>query len=144
MSANAKSDLEQVKSIFEKFRAGRQGKERLPENLWTAAIELLEHYPFREVWRELRVKPEYLRRRAEEAKGIAAKPVEISPHFLTVTGRELTADKDEAREKVAGILPNQASECRLVLERCDGSRLTLNLPIDWAHIETMCASFLRG
>lgn len=143
MSANPIPDLQQVKSIFENFRAGRKGKERLPENLWRAAVELLDHYPFREVWRELRVKPEYLRRRVEEAKGRPAKPVQKTPHFLTVTGRELTAYKDGASKNAAALSANQAAECRLVIERRDGSRLTLNLPADWSRIEAMCASFLR-
>ena len=129
---------------MKKFRAGRQGKERLPENLWTAAIELLEHYPFGEVWRELRVKPEYLRRRAETAKGKPVQPVEKKKKFLALTGSELSAIKDGASKQMAALSANQAAECRLIIDRCDGSRLTLNLPIDWSRIETMCASFLRG
>ena len=64
MSANPKTDLEQVKTAFENFRSGRTGKERLPENLWGEAIALLERYPFRVVCRELRLKPNYLRQRA--------------------------------------------------------------------------------
>ena len=67
-----------------------------------------------------------------------------------MTGRELTAHQDAARENVAARLPNQAAECRLVIERGDGSRLTVNLPIDgfsqtdWSRIEALCASFLRA
>lgn len=142
MSENPKPDLEQVKSEFESFRAGRSGKERLPENLWAAAVELLEHYPFNVVWRELRLKAEYLRYRAEAAKGKGPHPVEKKKKFLELRGSELTAINNSASKNVAALSPT--AECRLVIERCDGSRLTLNLPVDWSRIETMCASFLRA
>ena len=149
MRANSKPELQDVKTIFESFRAGRTGKERLPENLWAAAVELLDHYPFREVWRELRVKPEYLKRRAELAKGRPTQPVEKKiekkKKFLALTACELTAINNGGKKNVADPLPTQAiDECRLVIERVDGSRLTVNVPIDWSRIEAMCSSFLRG
>ena len=51
MSVNPITDLEQVKIAFEKFRAERPagGKARLPENLWAAAVALLDNYPFKQV-----------------------------------------------------------------------------------------------
>ena len=145
MSANPKADFEQIKRAFENFRAGRTGKERLPENLWAQAITLLEHYPFRVVCRELRLKPDYLRRRAAAAKGVAMPAIKKpKPQFLTLTSRELTALKNDAG---AGALQSKlptGSQCRLIIERGDGSRLTLNLPIDWPRIEALCGNFLRG
>ena len=41
MSAKAQPDLQQVKSKFENFRRGRVSKERLPENLWAEAVEII-------------------------------------------------------------------------------------------------------
>src|SRR5437867_2652468 len=121
MSANLNPDLQEIKSKFESFRAGRVGKERLPENLWTDAVALLDHYPFRKVWRELRLKPEYLRYRAEAAKGKVANPVKQKKKFLALTGSELIAINNGANKKVAALSP--PADCRLVVERCDGSRL---------------------
>ena len=142
MSAHLQPDLEQVKTLFESFRAGRVGKERLPENLWGHAIALLDQYPFRVVCRELRLKPDYLRQRAAAAKGNPARPVKKKPKFLTLTGRQLTAIKNGARKNVTD--NSTPTECRIVIERTDGSRLTLNLPADWSSLEALCASFLRA
>ena len=146
MSANPQADLEQIKRAFENFRAGRTGKERLPENLWAQAIRLLEHYPFRVVYRELRLKPEYLRRRAAAAKGIAVAAIKNKPKpkFLTLSSNELTAIKNEAGAATMPSAPATGAQCRLIVERGDGSRLQLNLPIDWPRIEALCCSFLRG
>lgn len=144
MSANPQSDLQQVKSQFENFRARRTGKERLPENLWAAAVALLDHYPFKVVWRELRLKPEYLKRHAGLAKDRAAPTREKSPTFLALTTGELRAIKNGTNKKIAALSVNHGVECRLVIERVDGSRLLLNLPVEWSCIEALCASFLRG
>jgi hypothetical protein len=142
MSANPKPDFEQIKRAFENFRAGRTGKERLPENLWAQAITLLEHYPFRVVCRELRLKPDYLRRRAA-AKGVSVAAKKPKPQFLTLTSSELKAIKNNAGVALASAT-DSGKECRLIIERNDGSRLTLNLPIDWPHIEVLCGNFLKG
>jgi hypothetical protein len=148
MAANLKVDLEEVKIAFEKFRAGRPagGKARLPEKLWAAAVALLDHYPFKQVWQELRLKPEYLKRRAGMAsKKSTAAPKEKSLKFLKLNTDELTAINNGANKNIiASSSTHQESECRLVIERVDGSRLTLNLPCDWARIEWLCANFLRG
>jgi hypothetical protein len=143
MSAQPKPDLAEIKAAFENFRRTRTNNEkpRLPEQLWAAAVNLLEHYPFKVVVRELRLKPDYLRKRAAAAKGSAAPPVKKA-NFLAVTAHQLKAIKDNPDKDVT---PHSAmAECRLVIERKDGSRLTLNLSADWPRIESLCANFLRG
>ena len=144
MSADPKLDLDEIKTAFENFRSGRVGKHkpRLPENLWAAAIGLLDHYPFDVVWRELRLKPDYLRKRAKSVKGSPTQPVEKKPNFLALTPRDLRAIKNGTNKNVTSL--SATAECRLVIERVDGSRLTLNLPVDWSRIEALYASFLRG
>lgn len=144
MSANPQTELEQLKSKIESFRAGRTGKERIPENLWAEAVALLDHYPFQLVWRELRLKPEYLKRRAGIGKDKEAPRREKSPKFLTLTSSELTEIKNDTNKKLVPPAVNETVECRLVIERSDGSRLQLNVPIDWPGIESFCRSFLRG
>lgn len=149
MSANPKADLQQVKIAFENFRGGRRGKERLPENLWSQAIALLEHYPLRVVCRELRLKPNYLRQRAEAVQkgstekfklhSTVKKPrVKLKQDFLSLTTRELSAVEGQTQ-----LLP-PTSACRVMIERTDGSRLQLTVAMDWARIEALCSGFLRG
>jgi hypothetical protein len=149
MSAETKPDLQKVKILFENFRGGRSGKERLPENLWEQAITLLEYYPFRVVCRQLRLKPDYLRQRAaamqqgrtekfklhRPAKKPRRKPEQ---EFLHLTAHELSTVPSQTQ------LLAPTSACRVMIERTDGSRLQLTVPLDWSCIETLCASFLRG
>lgn len=152
MSGNLKDDLEEVKRAFEKFRSERKGKERIPERLWAAAVELLSDYPINVVWRELQLKPEYLKMKA----GLTirhTKSKNKSPKFLSLNPNELTAINNSVNKGVnksssqiinTASLHHQSGECRLIIERADGSRLQLNLPIDWLHIEALCTNFLRG
>ena len=144
MSANPNPDLQEIKLKLERFRADRKGKKEIPEHIWEEAVALLEHYPFQVVWRELRLKPEYLKRRAGVVKGNKLPKREKSAKFLTLTSSKLTEIKNETNKQITSPSINQTSECRLVIERVDGSRLQLNLPIDWSHIETLLSSFLKG
>ena len=152
MSANPKGDLQQVKTLFENFRARRVRKERLPESLWGQAIALLEHYPLRVVCRELRLKPNYLRQRAEAVrKGSTEKfRFHSSPKkprsrakqdFLSLTASELSSVPTPTQLLQTN---RSTTECRVVIERTDGGRLTLTVPMDWSRIEAMCAGFLRA
>src|SRR5438132_559896 len=140
MRADPKPDLQQIKTIFERFRAGRVGKQRLPGDLWAAAVALLDHYPFNVVCRELRLKPDYLRKYAESAKGEPIGSDQKKPNFLALTGRELSAISNATDGAALSPTP-AAAACRVVIERGDGSRLLLNLPVDWRGIEKLCSSF---
>lgn len=143
MSAKPKPDLAQIKAAFENFRTTRTDnkKPRLPESLWIAAVSLLDHYPFDVVVRELRVKPDYLRKHAAAVKAVPGQPFKKA-HFLAVTADQLKAIKDGSSNNDSS--RSASAECRLVIERGDGSRLTLNIQVDWSHIEALCNSFLRG
>jgi hypothetical protein len=146
MSANPKPDLEQIKSKFESFRAERNGKKQLPENLWAEAVSLLGHYPFSVVRRELRLKAEYLRMHAEKVKGKPVSSVQKKSKFLTLTGRDLITVGTS--KNIAAASADKAAECRLTIERADGGRLTITMDglsqIDWQRIEAMCSGFLRA
>lgn len=159
MSTNEKQDLEEVKREFEKFRSERRGKERIPEKLWADAVGLLADYPINVVWRELQIKPEYLKARARlttndqvhKSKDKSAK----SSKFLSLKASQLAAITNAAQQnspsnKIATsvikvpLYEGQNAECRLTIERVDGRRLQLTLPIDWPHIQELCNNFLRG
>ncbi len=147
MSANPKPDLQLIKTVFENFRAGRTGKERLPESLWRQAIALLEHYPFAVVCRELRLKANYLRQRAAALKQGGTEKFRLQrptnkrqprpqQEFLHLTTHDLNVVPNQPR-----LLP-PATACRVIIERVDGSRLQLSVEMDWARIEALCRSFL--
>src|SRR5690242_1017354 len=111
MSANPKPDLQEVKTKFASFRANRQGKKEIPENLWSAAVALLDHYPFQVVWQELRLKPEYLKWRAGLAKDNETPRRAKSAKFLTLTSQELTEINPQSNKQIAPASFNQTLEC---------------------------------
>src|SRR5690242_20091133 len=85
-------DLNHVRSQFEAWRASRIRRKPIPENLWSAAIALLELYPFRIVCRELRLNPKYLRKRCggilpPQAK--QSKEQKGKGQFLELSGQSL-------------------------------------------------------
>jgi hypothetical protein len=153
MKAKPQVDLAEIKIKFEEFRAGREGKERIPEELWAAAVALLAHYSSAEVCQQLRIKPAYLRARVTgtkpSQKSTTTKRQVKQSTFLTLTEPQFTAlHSNNTKAAPMALIPsspiNSTSECRIVIERGDGSRLTLNLPVDWPHIEAFFTNFLRG
>jgi hypothetical protein len=144
-------DLEQVKALFAAWHSTRHsGRERIPENLWAAAIALLESYPISVVCRELRLKPDYLRKRAQ-ANGFKLSPkrkTKQQREFLSLTAGQLITRP--AVLNMSGSSATQAednssatSSCRIVLERFDGSRLMLCLPADCLGVNELLYNFLK-
>jgi hypothetical protein len=143
-------DLEQVKALFAAWHATRRsGKERIPENLWTAAIALLAIYPISVVCRELGLKPDYLRKRAQ-ATGFKLSPKRKSKReFLSLTAGQLIARQSllngsgSSATKAEAVNSSTNGSCRIVLERVDGSRLMLCLPANCLGVEALLYSFLK-
>jgi hypothetical protein len=144
MKETASHDLPFVRGEFEAWRARRNGRGRIPETLWAAAIKLLDRYPLNLVSRELRLSPTQLRQRRAATSPKPQPRRNSQQTFLELTPHALTPTKVSAHS-VASDSAHLLTEgaCRIVLERGDGSRLSLTLPVDWLRIEALCASFLR-
>ena len=129
MSEKLFLDLNHVKAEFTAWRARRVGRQAIPPALWTAAVTLLEHYPISVVCRELKL-PHH---RLSKFRGGNGKPGDA---FLALTAQELVSHQPQHL--------NANQPCRLVIERSDGSRLSLALPLNWPHLESFCARFLKA
>ena len=134
-------DLNSVRTEFDNWRAVRKGKERIPENLWESAIRLLDYYSVNKISRELRLNPKQLQERSKSTGKIARRPRKSKKAFLEVTTGALV--KTLPSSKSVEITNASETSCRIVLERADGSRLSLNLPVNWAAIESICSNFSR-
>lgn len=146
-------DLATVRAELEVWRANRKGKERIPEKYWEAAIALLEHYSYNQIHKELNLNTTQLKKRVA-AKAITTPQRQTQKHNAVADSRS----SNQAFLKVAGgelinSLPStntaqlpKATEpaCRIVFERADGSRLSLNLPVELNLIQSICHSFLKG
>lgn len=137
MKAALPSDLLKLKAQFESWRKKRPKQGPIPEHLRQAAIALLDHCSASMICRVLRLHPRTLqtpvvskvRRQAAAQRSLDFFPLPPAPPQT-----DLFSSLGAAR-----------SDCRLLLERPDGSRLTILLPaLEPATLETLCADFLHS
>src|SRR5215813_13684594 len=162
------AELLELQARFETWRANRQYvREPIPDELRSAALEMLLSYPPSLVHRVLKLDPSRLKKKkpAKRPTPKAASPNKKSTptrHIRPVAPKQKS--KSSARAQVAAwpqpaffnlptvpspLVDSSAAHipapCRLQLERSDGSRLTLTLPgLDASIINSLLADFLRG
>jgi hypothetical protein len=143
-------NLSTVRSEFEAWRSQRKKRERIPEKLWQSAISMLDYYPFQKVRKELNLNSRQLQNRAmtsgklskQRSNGkIAKRNHRANRAFLEVSAADLTNSIPLSNNETAATVQ---STCRIVFERNDGSRLSMNLPVEWNHIQSICSNFLRS
>ena len=141
----ANDDLAHARHAFDRWRANRRGRTRIPPELWKKAVSLLDHHPISHVARELHLDPTELRKRRLTSRPPLAADGSPEHHFLEVpasslcseTGPILTCRADPPRLRTEAAL-------RLQIERADGHRLTLAVPLsEWPRIEALYSLFFR-
>lgn len=129
--------LEKDKQRFDAWRAGRQGKEMIPAELWEVAVSYVSRIGLNQASRAFRINHTQLKQKAIDS-GI------VFPE----RSRKTVPSKDF----VPFILPKSwsiegvANGCpRLVLERADGRRLRIEgvLP-DLKYLQAVAGCFYRG
>lgn len=134
MDVTMPADLLDLKTQFEAWRQTRKARDPIPQELRQAAIKLLDHYAASTICHACRLHPRTLQTsfKPKSARAVAeAKPPEKERAFFQLP--------------VPSPLPQSATECRVVIERSDGSRLTLSLHSpDAATLTTLCSDFLRS
>ena len=132
---SAADDLARTRTLFEHWRATRQGRSKIPEELWQAALALHGRYSASQLCRELRLSAGALRTRLQEG---ASEKSSSHPTFVPVRAESF------GWPATTGPLVSSA-EIRLVWERADGTRLHLCLPASqWTQAEALCTAFLRS
>jgi hypothetical protein len=125
--ASLPADLQELKAQFDSWRQSRTSRRtRVPESLRQAAQALLARYPASYICRACRLHPRILRAKAVAAAKVSGAIADTAPTFYSLPS-----------------LPT--ADCRLLLERSDGARLSLVLPaLDAASLSALCSSFLRS
>jgi hypothetical protein len=142
-------DIDQVKAEFQAWRKRRVGRERIPEHLWAAAIELLNRYPISTVQKQLLLNLNQLKQRLANSR-LDKHPLSMQ-QFLEIKPAEIAASSGQSpssnnsrnSRSSDSIRPVGESICRFTFERSDGSRLTISLPADSNIIPVICANLLR-
>jgi hypothetical protein len=162
------TELLELQIRFETWRASRKYvREPIPDELRSAALEMLRRYPPSLIHRILKVDQSRLKKKPP-AKRCA--PTATAPKKKPQPARSTRPDEAKQKSKsyiraqvatlpqpaffklpAVAALPVDSSPaqtpapCRLQLERGDGSRLTLTWPgLDASIINSLVADFLRG
>jgi hypothetical protein len=137
------AELAKLQSRFEHWRSTRTTRSPIPEDLLQAARALLNRYSASMVCRACRLHPNSLRkpaaalaRSAPTDKALSKSAALTLPAFYSLS---------PAASLLESPVPAVNADCRLVLERPDGTRLTLTVPqLDAAWLSNLCSDFLRG
>jgi hypothetical protein len=135
MSLTIPADLLELKARFEAWRTNRKYlREPIPDELRQAAAEMSRRYPPSLVGRILKLDPSRLKRPANKKPERARN----QPSAFFKLPAEVTLPE------IGYSAPHSLTGCRIQLERPDGSRLTLMIPmLDPATLNSLCNDFLR-
>ena len=140
MSQKLTSDLNRVRAEIEAWRAHRKGRERIPEALWEEVMALLNEYPLKVVCRELKLSPPQVRNRRQGKEKRRA-----GEKFLELTPRDLVQMPGVVQSGVMESEGNQTrGRGRVVIERRDGSRLSVSLGDDLVSLQSVVTGFVRA
>lgn len=136
MKSAIPSDLLNLKARFEAWRKTRAKRSKTPDHLLKAAAALLDNYSASMVCRICGINLRTLRRHSS-SNSSPRRSATPAPDFFPLS---LTLPQPEV-----SFSPRQAqTDCRVLLERPDGARLSIFLPsLTEASISTLCSNFLR-
>jgi hypothetical protein len=131
------ADLLELKARLDHWRAGRTHlRQRIPADLREAAMEMSRRYQPSLVRRILKIDPWRLKRAAGNKSARTRKKPSVE--FFTLP-------PDAALPAAVSAAPCATANCRLQIERTDGSRLTLTIPaLDLPALQGLCSDFLRS
>src|SRR4051794_29438028 len=114
MSLSSSDDLARTRVLFEQWRATRQGRSKIPDELWQAVVALHGRYSASQLCHELHLNAGALRARLRERE--KERPP-VPPTFVLLPPADC-----------GGLAPSEPittgeARTRLVWERTDGSRL---------------------
>jgi hypothetical protein len=136
MDSTVPADLLKLKARLETWRANRRyARQPIPDEFRQAAAEMTERYAPSPVRQVLKLDPWRLKKPATKQSARASHKPQTAFFPLPPEVTFLPPGSSA---------PQRLTDCRLQIERPDGSRLTLILPsLDLATINRLCADFLR-
>ncbi|MDQ3255349.1 MAG: hypothetical protein M3R15_15865 [Acidobacteriota bacterium] len=141
MDASVPVDLSDLKTQLDAWRQSHRKRARIPDHFYKTAVSLLDRYSVSAICQQTRLRPASLRKHAAPPqRHVAASPVGPPSSSSSSPFLQLNASALVPRHA-----PPLDSHARLLFERADGSRLTLNLGgASPAQLEALCATFLRS
>src|SRR3954453_21860301 len=136
MSLSTSDDLAHTRVLFEQWRATRQGRSKIPDELWQAVVALHGRYSASQLCHELHLSAGALRTRLRERE--KERPP-IPPTFMPLP------PGDCGGLAPSEPIPTGEARIRLGWGGNDGRRLPLSFPASqWTQAEALCTSFFRS
>ncbi len=143
MNDSLPDDLAKLQARFEHWRNTRTTRSPIPKDLLQAARALLDHYSVSMVCRVCRLHPASLHKRTKPAS-TSSKPDKPVHKSASTSQTAFYCLPPAISLQQSPVSTPAAENCRLVLERSDGARMTLILPsLDATALSTLCSNFLR-
>jgi hypothetical protein len=138
MQTTIPADLLDLKARLDQWRANRKYiRQPMPADLRQAAVKICQRYPYALVRRVLKLDPWRLNGPATKKSAQTTARKKQHTAFFTLP-------PDAALSGSISGAPS-TTDCRLLLERPDGARLTLTMPaLDLISTRQLCDDFLRG
>jgi hypothetical protein len=138
MDSTVPADLLKLKDLLEAWRATRKyARQPIPEEFRQAAAEMTARYSPSLVRRVLKLDP--WREKKSATKKLSRVRNLPQTSFFTLPPEATFTEHGPS------VPPLLTAGCRLLVERPDGSRLTLTLPsLDLVSIHRLCTEFLRA
>ena len=135
MNSPLPADLLELKTRFDHWRSTRSHiRQPIPDDLRHAAQEMSRRYSPALVGRVLQLDPHRLKKSITKPARQKTSPQKPQTHFFTFPTEVILPDASLKH-----------TDCRLLLERLDGTRLTLTLPpLDLIEINRLCSDFWRS
>jgi hypothetical protein len=131
MTTPIPTDLFNLKCQFEAWRNTRTKRSKTPDHLLNAAADLLDRYSVSMICQVCRINPRTFRRHSASSKNPSMLEVAPVAQFFP-----LSLSIPQSGQQSPG-------DCRLLLERPDGARLSISLPnLNEALISALCSNFL--
>jgi hypothetical protein len=136
MSVSSSDDLARTRILFEQWRATRQGRSKIPDELWQAVVALHGRYSASQLCHEFHLSAGALQARLRTVEnGCPLSP----PAFVPLPPTDFRGSAS------AEPITTGEARIRLVWERTDGSRLRLSIPASqWTQAEALCSAFFRS
>ena len=110
-TGNLPARLEGVRRRFERWRATRMGRTRIPDTLWASAALVADTFGISRTAQVLRVNPSRLKRRLAKKLAASVPELEGEPRFV----------------ELGPFSPNGSCECLLELEAGNGAKMRIEL-----------------
>jgi len=110
-TGNLPARLEGVRRRFERWRATRRGRTRIPDTLWASAALVADTFGISRTARVLRVNPSRLKKRLVQKLAASVPELEGEPRFV----------------ELGPFSPNGSCECLLELEAGNGAKMRIEL-----------------